>query len=364
MNIREIKNQVLQNADIVEVVKRFEPLKRAGSGEWSCLCPFHAERSPSFMVNSKKGIFKCFGCGASGDVIEFVMKHQGIGFIDALNLIANAENIPLNYDNDGFGRKLTKGQTKEIEFKTIDKSVLERTLKSYETNSFALSLADRLSGDVLSAALIRYGVGTAKNGGTVFWQIDQFLRVRSAQLIFYDPKTAHRIKEIPPRRLYTVDQGYKPCFFGEHLLFEAGPDDVVCIVESEKTAVICSVWLPDLSGRRAVWIAAGGANGITEAKAQALRGMRVCLVPDFSWTSRAVWGLVPMRRDQAGKINQAGEVDPEYISRAMMLNKMGCDVSFYDPCPELLDNSDIADVLLQLPETRAIAAPDFDSLTL
>jgi hypothetical protein len=359
MNVQELKESIKAGADIVSVIGRFIKLKRA-SQEWVAVCPFHVERSPSFSVNRKKQIFKCFGCGASGDVIEFVQRHQGLQFMEALNLIANIESIQISFENDGFQPK-KPGQKQAPEIKTVEKEVLQKTLKAYEANSLALFLADRFGVEQSISALLKYATGTAKNGFTVFWQIDQFQRIRTAQKIKY-LENGHRDKNIPPKRLFTVDQGYQPCFFGEHLLFQAGREDLVCIVESEKTAIVADLYFPEMQGRKCFWIAAGGNNGITESKAAAIRGMNVCLVPDFSWLSRAVWGLVPMKRNDLGKIAIDGIEDPDYISRAAMLEKMGCKVSFFDPCPDRTDNADLADILLELP--APIQEPDFSSLTL
>ena len=68
---------------IVEVIGRYTELKRGGQ-EWNALCPFHAEKTPSFFVNEKKGVFHCWGCSVGGDIIAFIEKAEGLGFKDAL----------------------------------------------------------------------------------------------------------------------------------------------------------------------------------------------------------------------------------------------------------------------------------------
>lgn len=75
--------------DIEEVVSDFVSLKRKGSGKylWAC-CPFHDEKTPSFAVTPDKGIYKCFGCGASGDSISFIMDHDGLSYIEAIRYLA------------------------------------------------------------------------------------------------------------------------------------------------------------------------------------------------------------------------------------------------------------------------------------
>lgn len=86
--------QVKETADIVEVVGRYITLKKDGVNLVAC-CPFHNEKNPSFKVSRSKQIYKCFGCGASGDSIEFVMKTQKQTYIEAITTIAGMYNIPI-----------------------------------------------------------------------------------------------------------------------------------------------------------------------------------------------------------------------------------------------------------------------------
>lgn len=79
--------EVRDRADIVEVVAEQLPLKRAGK-DFSARCPFHNDKTPSFYVVPAKGIFKCFGCGESGDVFTFLMKRSGLTFVDAVRQLA------------------------------------------------------------------------------------------------------------------------------------------------------------------------------------------------------------------------------------------------------------------------------------
>ena len=75
------------NRDIVDVVRGYLPeLKKAGK-DWVACCPFHQEKSPSFSVSESKEFFYCYGCGASGDAVKFVMLHQGLSFRDAVKSI-------------------------------------------------------------------------------------------------------------------------------------------------------------------------------------------------------------------------------------------------------------------------------------
>lgn len=80
-------DDLLHRIDIVEVVSQRVPLKRAGK-EYSACCPFHDEKSPSFTVSSAKQFYHCFGCGAHGSAISFLMEYDGLGFLDAINDLA------------------------------------------------------------------------------------------------------------------------------------------------------------------------------------------------------------------------------------------------------------------------------------
>ncbi|MCE6988674.1 DNA primase [Dyadobacter sp. CY323] len=90
----ETVDRIKQTADIVEVVGDFVSLKKKGANYSAC-CPFHNEKTPSFNVNPARQIYKCFGCGAAGDSIKFVMDVDGIGYGEALRYLANKYNIEI-----------------------------------------------------------------------------------------------------------------------------------------------------------------------------------------------------------------------------------------------------------------------------
>ncbi len=85
--------------DIVEVISAYVPLKRTGATYKAC-CPFHKEKTPSFNVNPNMQIFKCFGCGEAGDVISFVMKHQGLDFLQAVKVLAERVGIAVETEGE------------------------------------------------------------------------------------------------------------------------------------------------------------------------------------------------------------------------------------------------------------------------
>ncbi len=92
------REQIRAASDIVDIVGSYLPLKRAGAN-FTALCPFHQEKSPSFNVNPQKQIFHCFGCHKGGDVFTFVKEYEKIGFMDAVRRLAERAKIPLEFEN-------------------------------------------------------------------------------------------------------------------------------------------------------------------------------------------------------------------------------------------------------------------------
>jgi DNA primase len=86
-------------SDIVDIIGGYLPLKKAGAN-FTALCPFHKEKTPSFNVNPHKQIFHCFGCHKGGDVFTFVKEYENIGFVDAVRRLAERAKIPLEFDNN------------------------------------------------------------------------------------------------------------------------------------------------------------------------------------------------------------------------------------------------------------------------
>jgi DNA primase len=91
----DFKDALKQQADIVRVVGDYVKLKKAGAQNFSGLCPFHNEKTPSFSVHATRQFFHCFGCGVSGDVFSFVQKVENITFPEAVRLIAHKLGVPL-----------------------------------------------------------------------------------------------------------------------------------------------------------------------------------------------------------------------------------------------------------------------------
>jgi len=108
-SLKDIIQLVKENADIVGVIGQYVPLKKAGS-RWLGVCPFHHDRRPSMNVTPQMGIYKCFACGAGGDVIRFVQDYEKLAFIDALRAVAQRCNIivPEKFASDSGAREKTE----------------------------------------------------------------------------------------------------------------------------------------------------------------------------------------------------------------------------------------------------------------
>ncbi len=156
--------ELKQQADIVRVVGDYVKLKKAGAQNYSGLCPFHSEKTPSFSVHATRQFFHCFGCGASGDVFNFVQKIENITFPEAVRAIAQRLGIPLP-------RAIYSSPTEERDAKlrTILLEVHERAsdfFKEYLRRPEGAKAREYLAGRGLNEEMIRtFGVGFAPDSG-------------------------------------------------------------------------------------------------------------------------------------------------------------------------------------------------------
>src|SRR5437867_3278805 len=137
--------QIRAASDIVDVIGTYLPLKRSGAN-FSALCPFHKEKTPSFNVNPHLQIFKCFGCHKGGDVFTFVKEYENIDFPEAVRRLAERARIPLEYE---------KGQAAQQ-----SRSLKENLLQIHEqiTQRWQGALANEASGKIARDYLAKRGV--------------------------------------------------------------------------------------------------------------------------------------------------------------------------------------------------------------
>ncbi|MDA8258806.1 MAG: DNA primase [Betaproteobacteria bacterium] len=105
--------ELLARVDIVDVVERYVPLKKAGANYSAC-CPFHSEKTPSFTVSPSKQFYHCFGCGAHGSAIGFLMQHAGIGFIEAVEELASSVGLQVPHEERNAEMRAKKAPLTEL----------------------------------------------------------------------------------------------------------------------------------------------------------------------------------------------------------------------------------------------------------
>jgi DNA primase len=120
---REKIDDVRERTNIVDIVKRHVELKRAGTGSWKGLCPFHGEKTPSFHVHEPRQFFHCFGCGEKGDVISFLVKIEQRPFMDVLTDLAGAAGVDLDV------RPLTPAERRARQEQESERDRMFRTLE-------------------------------------------------------------------------------------------------------------------------------------------------------------------------------------------------------------------------------------------
>ncbi len=214
-------------------------------------------------------------------------------------------------------KKLTTKSLSDLPSFGLPDSLFQQTLKAYHQNHLITFLTNTLGADATQMLIKKYRIGTAKHwpGATVFWQIDVDGKIRAGKVMLYNPATGKRVKQphnhiawahkllpvksqhatqnkpfvtsnkpTPHNPQLTTNFKLQQCFFGEHLL--AGNKQPVAIVESEKTALIASVLLPDM-----LWLACGGLGNLSNTKCRLLKNRKVYLYPDVNayqqWQSKA-----------------------------------------------------------------------------
>lgn len=183
-------------------------------------------------------------------------------------------------------------QQKPVSFVPIETFKGSLNPAAYGTNNFVKFLTKLYGVEVASELVSRYFIATSKHwyGATVFWQIDTQGKIRAGKIMLYNPGTGKRIKE-PFNHISWVHTALKlhefelwQCLFGEHLLIDKTKP--VAIVESEKTAVIASIYLPQF-----IWVAVGSLTNLNAEKCNILKGRIVVLFPDLNgfdkWSSKA-----------------------------------------------------------------------------
>ncbi len=154
------KRDLLNRVDIVDLIQRHLPLKKAGANYSAC-CPFHNEKSPSFTVSPSKQFYHCFGCGAHGDAIGFLMEYSGLGYIEAIKELAAGAGMTMPDFEPRFGKKKEEDGPDLYDIMQRASQYYREQLKA---SPHAIEYLKRrgLSGQIAA----RFGIGYAPEG----WQ--------------------------------------------------------------------------------------------------------------------------------------------------------------------------------------------------
>ncbi|MEA1953615.1 MAG: DNA primase [Campylobacterota bacterium] len=150
-SIESLKNSI----DIVDVIGNFIELRKAGAN-YKANCPFHGEKTPSFVVSPSKQIYHCFGCGVGGDSIKFVMELEKLSYPESIEKLASMYNFSLSY---------TKGSSDYSDAKRVLESIQTWYVKNLENNPTAKQYL--LSRGISQNSIERFGIGYVPEGASV-----------------------------------------------------------------------------------------------------------------------------------------------------------------------------------------------------
>ena len=149
--------EICSENDIIDYVSRYTSLKKAGR-DYMGLCPFHGEKTPSFHVNREKQLFHCFGCGASGNLVQFVMRAENLSYADAIQQLADNAGIQLP-DKEGYADKNSENRKRILEMNKLAARFFYNCLKDEKLGAAARAYFSERR--ISQKTIITYGLGFA-----------------------------------------------------------------------------------------------------------------------------------------------------------------------------------------------------------
>ncbi|MBD3250882.1 DNA primase [Candidatus Uhrbacteria bacterium] len=149
IEVMEPVEEVKSHLDIVDIVGEYLQLKPAGTASFKACCPFHQENTPSFFVNRNRQSWHCFGCDKGGDLISFVMDMEGMGFRDALGLLATKAGVKLpDYNPEQTGKKQRLYEVNDLAARFFRAQLLQAPQAQHARDYAAKRGIDELTGDL------------------------------------------------------------------------------------------------------------------------------------------------------------------------------------------------------------------------
>ena len=325
MKISDDTLSKIHDISIVTVAEKLG-MKLYGTGNEGrrACCPYHEDQHPSLHFSTKRGCFKCFVCGAKGDAIKLVQDQENLSFTEACEWIIKECNIVVLPDVTlGTGTAVTSdgdvtavpvpsvmpGSSRAVTsaLSPLPSDLVDKSLSTQSEFCRSLVSAGYLTQSQMQSTASRYRLGATKEGGVIFWEIDAQNRVHTGKIMYYQ-SDCHRDKSHTPTWVHALikdnlpqDYELRHCLFGEHLLAnEKSVSSVcpktICVVESEKTAVICSILRPEC-----VWLSCGGLQMFKPELLSPLTHHKFVIFPDTDTTGEtfATWSQIAL---QASKL--------------------------------------------------------------
>ena len=323
MKYDDLTIQRLRELPIFEVCSRLG-ISLYGIGAYSrrALCWYHDDKHPSMHINKKKNIFKCFVCGKGGDTIRLVQDYSNLTFVEAcdwlvrefsVTITSTESPIPTHHScNSKDSCSKNNSVVSDISVCPLDASLVSRSISLTSEFCQAVVSSGYLTELQMRHAAKRYCLGASRNGSVIFWEIDEQLRVHNGKFMHYQ-SDCHRDKLRTPtwvvaemKKTGTLPSDFENphCLFGLHLLTSTNisvcqdksvssvtsqrhtllvRESVcplnVCVVESEKSAVILSELFPDY-----VWLSCGGLQMFKPELLAPLVNHKVMVFPDTDET--------------------------------------------------------------------------------
>ena len=165
---KDFIDRLVDDSDIVAVINHYVSLTKKGNN-YTCCCPFHEEKTPSFVVSPQKAIFHCFGCGAGGNVLTFIKDIEGLNFVEAVEKLAELNNVTVPRENTLGDNNFSKvyeineiaanyysNALKDPKHKVIVQYLKERGISGQTAKNFKIGFADFNQSDLLKTLQSRF----------------------------------------------------------------------------------------------------------------------------------------------------------------------------------------------------------------
>jgi DNA primase len=191
--MNDVRDTILDRIDIVDYISQYVDLKRYGS-YYKGLCPFHNEKTPSFIVTPSKRLFHCFGCGAAGNLITFVMKYNNLSYVDALRMLAAKAGIDFE-KTEKVDKSLVFLKQLHLDIQLLSQKylfeepgkfcleyVLKRGFSELEITEFGLGIIPK--GFNLDSILKKYSIDVIKKSGLFYYRDGKNIFKMAGRLLF------------------------------------------------------------------------------------------------------------------------------------------------------------------------------------